>query len=373
MRFLHTADWHIGKKLHGYDLLQEQEQAIQQIRQIAATEAVDAIVIAGDLYDRTVPATDAVELFNKWIQQLNLTDGWPLLAISGNHDSPIRLETGSAWFSQSEFYLRTKLAEAFQPIEFPDTQVFLLPYFEPIAARLYFEQEYKTIQAAITDVLAEMKQQFDPAKAHVLVTHFFVSGSSRTDSETTLTIGGLDGISLSALEDFDYVALGHLHGKDALKAERVRYSGSPLKYSLSERTQQKGVWIVDVGPDHFDCQFREITPPKDIQLVTASFQELLDPAYYELMQRDAFLAIQLTDRAVIPNMMNRLRAVYPYILQVERQTRQTQTTTLAQPVQQLAPPALFQQFFTKATNETLTATQSDWLARGLAAIKEAEQ
>lgn len=177
MRFLHTADWHIGKKLHGYDLLQDQLHVFHQIVDLAKKNEVDGIVIAGDLYDRSVPSVEAVELFNQMIIELNLEEQFPVFAISGNHDSSIRLETGGPWFKRSDFHLHTQLKQAFEPIEYQGVQFFLLPYFEPISARLYFEnEEIRTIETAMKFVVEEMKKTFKEDFSQVLVSHFFCCG-----------------------------------------------------------------------------------------------------------------------------------------------------------------------------------------------------
>ena len=213
MKVLHTADWHIGKKLHGYDLLPDQAYILDQILKIAKEEAVEAIVIAGDLYDRSVPSEASVRLLNQTIADWNLTQQFPLLAISGNHDSATRLATGSPWFNQAQFHLHTRLEEAFTSVEMGNSQFYLLPYFEPVDARIYFEDsELRTIQQAMPKVIEKMQESFDRDKKHILVSHFFVAGSSKTDSETKIEVGGLDGINGKLLECFDYVALGHLHG-----------------------------------------------------------------------------------------------------------------------------------------------------------------
>ncbi len=316
VRFLHTADWHIGKKLHGYDLLNDQENSIDQIIRIAEEEKVEALVIAGDLYDRAVPGVEAVELLNRKLIEINLEKKLPILAISGNHDSASRLATGNPWYKLKNFYLHTKMNEAFEPIEFSDAQFFLLPYFEPIEARLYFDEEFPTIQAAVAKVIDKMRENFDPMKKHILVTHFFVVGSLRTDSETTIEVGGLNGLSKELLKDFDYTALGHLHSKNAIKSGKIRYSGSPLKFSLSEAMDEKGVWIVDTIKN--SLEFRRLTPLRDVVIRQASFQELLDPSFYQDLDRSCFWQFQLTDRAIIPNMMNQIRVVYPNVLGVER-------------------------------------------------------
>ncbi|MGH1832108.1 exonuclease SbcCD subunit D [Enterococcus gilvus] len=367
MKILHTADWHIGKKLHGYDLLSDQAYILDQIKKIAQEEAVDAIVIAGDLYDRSVPSEDSVRLLNQTIAEWNLTEQFPLLAISGNHDSATRLATGAPWFNQANFHLHTRLQEGLLPIEIGNTQFYLLPYFEPVDARIYFEDSsIRTIQEAMPKVMQEIIKSFDPSKKQILVSHFFVAGSSKTDSETKIEVGGLDGINGQLLSDFDYVALGHLHGKDALKMPNARYSGSPLKYSLSEKDQTKGVWILDTETLAFS--FRELSPLYEIKELQADFATLLDPAFYSTINREDYLSILLEDRAVIPNLMNQLRQVYPRIIQVERANgfeNESQTRLKVKNIKEKSPIELTKDFFTEVSQNDLTTQQKSWIEEGL--------
>ncbi|WP_165005405.1 MULTISPECIES: exonuclease SbcCD subunit D [unclassified Enterococcus] len=373
MRFLHTADWHIGKKLQGYDLIKDHEQVLSDILEIAKEERVDAIVIAGDLYDRSVPSVDAIELFNQLMIKWNLDERFPIFAISGNHDSSIRLSAGTPWFCHSNYFLRTRFAEAFEPVEFKGIQFYLLPYFEPIAARIYFEDDtIRTIQQAMERVVTKMQETFDPKKKQVLVSHFFVSGSVKSDSETKIEVGGLDAVPGDLLEPFDYVALGHLHNQAALKQENARYSGSPLKFSLSEIHQKKGVWIVDLE-DELSLGFRELTPVHEIEEVTASFKELLDPMFYQTLDRENYLQIYLTDRTIIPNMMNQLRKIYPRILGVERANgRQKLTKKRQKTIEMKDPKKLAEVFFTEMTQEQLTENQQRWLGETLQELTEME-
>ena len=367
MKVLHTADWHIGKKLHGYELLSDQAYILDQILKIAQAESVDAIIIAGDLYDRSIPSEDSVRLLNQTIAKWNLTENIPLLAISGNHDSATRLATGAPWFNQSNFHLHTRLEEAFEPIEMGDTQFYLLPYFEPVDARIYFaDPEIRTIQAAMPKVIEKLEASFDKNKKHVLVSHFFVAGSSKTDSETKIEVGGLDGINGQLLVNFDYVALGHLHGKDALKMENARYSGSPLKYSLSEKNQVKGVWIIDTETSEFS--FRTVAPLHEIEEIQATFEKLLDPDFYLTIERENYLSILLEDQAVIPNLMNQLRQVYPRIIQVERINGYEAENISRLSQKQLtekSPIALTEEFFPEVAQSEFTSRQKKWIEDGL--------
>ncbi|AVK63998.1 exonuclease sbcCD subunit D [Lactobacillus sp. CBA3606] len=372
MRFLHTADWHIGKKLHGFDLAAEQQAAYQQIKQIAIDEQVDAVVIAGDLYDQSIPSERAVTQLDDMLIDLNLKAKLPVLAISGNHDSATRLRTGSPWFQATNYYLNTTLSQAVTPVEFEDTQFFLLPYFEPFAARQYFDDPHLTTAlAGMKRLVAAMVARFDPAKKHVLVAHFFAAGSEHVDSETKITVGGLNAIPVDLLAPFDYVALGHLHGKDALHAERVRYSGSPVKFSVSEAQQQKGVWIVDTAP--FKVTFKPLTPIHDVRVLTGAFATLTDPTFYQQQAQADYLAIQLTDQAVIPNVMTALREVYPNIIELERADGPVNMDSqIAELDPNLDPMALLAQFFEQTTTSSLSTQQKKWAAQALTAANQEE-
>lgn len=375
MRFLHTADWHIGRKLHGYDLLDDQQKIFSDILEIAQREQVDAIVIAGDLYDRSVPSTEAVALLNQQMAEMNLVNKFPILAISGNHDSSTRLETGTPWFQATQYFLHIKLEQAFTPVTLGDVEFFLLPYFEPIEARLHFKNdEIKTIQDAMPLIIEKMQTSFSPDKQHVLVGHFFAAGSSRSDSETKVEVGGLDSIPTDILTVFDYVALGHLHGKDALQHPTIRYSGSPLKFSLSEKNQQKGVWIVEMAAE-VQRTFQPLTPLYDLETLTESFQTLVDPAFYHEINRDNYLHVMLTDRGIIPNMMNQLRQIYPRILAVERLhgREMTENPIDNREIRQLGPEALLGQFFEEMTDQDLSLRQKQWLQGSIQEVEGADK
>lgn len=364
MRFMHTADWHIGKRLNSFDLLADQQAVFTEIRQIAQEEQVDAVVIAGDVYDRALANEESVHAVNEMIQTLNLTDGLPLLVISGNHDSPVRLGTGSPWFKATQYYLHTTLAQAIdEPIVLGDTQFFLLPFWQPFAARQYFgDEQLTTVPLAMTAIVQAMQAKFVPDKKHVLVAHFFAAGSSQTDSETTSRVGGLDAVPVDLLAPFDYVALGHLHSHQALHEDKVRYSGSPLKFSASEAKDTKGVWIVDTTAGTID--WRPLTPPHDLQAITASFADLTKPDFLPPDQQQDYLAITLTDTEVIPNVMQILRSQYPHILEIQRahgRDRTADTPSLAVR-RHLDPLTLAADFYTEMQESAPTDRQKQWLA-----------
>lgn len=375
LKLLHTADWHIGRRLHGFDLTDEQQNAFNQIERIAKEERVDGVIIAGDLYDRRLPAESSVAMVNKMLQQLNLTDQLPIYAVSGNHDSATRLATGTPWFKATDLYLHTDLRQAFTPVELADTQIFLCPYFEPFDAQQYFNDDsLQHLDQAFERVVTEMKRHFDPAKKHLLVAHFFAAGSATTDSETNLTVGGLAAVPTDLLTDFDYVALGHLHGKDALQLPTARYSGSPVKFSLSEAAQQKGVWLVDTDQTPVALTFKPITPIHDVKQLTSSFDALMASADDDTVDHEDYVGVTLTDRQPIPNVMARLREVFPRIVTLSRadgfESQVQYQGESSQQIRQKSPLQLLDDFYEEVAKEPLSPRQEKWAK---AALKDASE
>jgi exonuclease SbcD len=298
-----------------------------------------------------------------------LDDHFPIYAISGNHDSATRLSTGTKWFKHTQFYLHTRLGQAFRPVELPDTQIFLLPYFELFDAQQYFADEsLKHLDEAFQPIVAKMKSLFNPNKKQVLVAHFFADGSAHTDSETQLTVGGLAAVPVSLLKDFDYVALGHLHGKDALHADNARYSGSPVKFSLSEANQQKGVYIVDTD-NPLTMSFKPIKPLRDVQRLNESFATLTNKAFYEQLNLDNYYGITLKDTQPIVNVLARLRDIYPHIISLDRENGYDTTIDYkgesGKKIRQKDPMTLLADFYQQIAKEDLTDQQKQWAKAAL--------
>ncbi|MCI1893816.1 MAG: exonuclease SbcCD subunit D [Lactobacillus sp.] len=370
MRIMHTADWHIGKRLNAFDLQDDQAAVFERLVKVAQEQQVDAIMIAGDLYDRALPNETAVTMVNGMLHRLNRELGYPLLVISGNHDSAVRLGTGREWYDATQLYLNTELAQAFTPVELGDVQFFLLPYFEPVAARLYFHDDSLTnINKAMHRVAAALEEKFDPAKKHVLIAHFFAAGSKHSESETLVNVGGLDAVSVDDLQAFDYVALGHLHNRKALNEPKVQYSGSLLKYSVSEVTQEKGVYILDT--DTMNRHFISLAPLHEVQQLTGSFKEFSDSDHFSAAERDAYTAITLTDVEVIPNVMASLRQVFPRIIELKRE-QHVQLETATQTNVKLGPMPLLADFYQQVTGSELTPEQETWAKAALAEASRSE-
>ncbi|MFK5676622.1 MULTISPECIES: exonuclease SbcCD subunit D [unclassified Ligilactobacillus] len=356
MRFLHTADWHIGKQLHGYSLAAEQADAFNQIEQLALYHHVDAVVVAGDIYDRGIASEKSVQLGNQMFARLNREDHLPLLVISGNHDSAPRLATGAPWYADQGFVLRTTLDECLTPVTLGDTQFFLLPFFGLQAARNFLDQPVRTMDEAVGQLVMRMQDNFNSAMRHVLVAHLFAGGSMRTESETPLEVGGLGPVSLSRLECFDYVALGHLHTHTALQHSRIKYSGTPLKFSVSEVHDQKGCWLVDTTAG--TQEFLPLTPLHDVIVLRDKFTTLVGPAHPHL-DPNTFVAVQLTDKGIIPDAMNQLRQFYPRIIEMTRVNGVTSASREIKGVKRMAPLDVLTAYYEDVAGEPLSTLQQE--------------
>ncbi|KAA8455810.1 metallophosphoesterase family protein [Weissella paramesenteroides] len=329
MKFLHTADWHIGKELGGYSLLAEQQTAYQQIRDLAVKEEVDGVIIAGDLYDRGIAPISAVNSLEGMLKDLNITFKMPIYAVSGNHDGATRLGAGREWREKNQLYLNTTLADAFKPIETQDTQIFLLPFIEPSMARVYYSitedeaSQYQTINQVMPRIVSEMVAQFKPEMNHVLVTHYYVVGSKNQDyeftSETNSQVGGLRGLDDQLFQDFDYVALGHLHLRQASPSDVVQYSGSPIKFNTKEAQSEKGVYIVEIKNHQVRTSWHPLLPKKDLILLTGTFEQLIDADFYQQYERGHknYFSIKIQGHVTATNARAMLTEIYGDVVEVQ--------------------------------------------------------
>ncbi|WP_057767186.1 exonuclease SbcCD subunit D [Companilactobacillus tucceti] len=378
MKLLHTADWHIGRTLNGYSLLDEQKYAFKQILKIAKDENVDGIVVAGDLYDRAIPSTDAITTLNEMFKELNIDNKLPIYAISGNHDGAKRLNYGRDWMEFNNFYINTLLDESFTPVETPDAQLFLLPFFDPMDARVYYQKmgmseedvkNIKTIGDAMSLVLKDIYQKFDPAKKHILVTHFAISPSA-TDieltSETTSKVGGLETLNTSLFDKFDYVMLGHIHTRFASPSENIRYSGSPIKFNVKEAKvkSNKGLYIVDTNKKPNNDDFKEILPGTDLIVLNETWETLLDPDFYskQPVNKDWFaITIKQFDRTkhVSTNVRAQLQEIYGTVVELDYDNIEKKNTDSdsSKNINKLSNEEVVDQFFESITGDELSKEQ----------------
>ncbi|OLN22922.1 exonuclease sbcCD subunit D [Domibacillus antri] len=315
MKFIHTADWHLGKIVHGVSMVEDQRFILQKLIQLIDHEKPDALVIAGDLYDRSVPPASAVHLLNQTLFTINVEMKVPIVAISGNHDSAERLAFGSTWFRQSQFYLAGKLEkEMFCPI-IEGVHFHCLPYAEPgVVRHIYEDDTIYSHHDAMKVLTGRLSEQMDPEGIHIAVGHSFVTGGETSDSERILSVGAAGNVGAELFTPFHYTALGHLHNPNAIRHEKVQYAGSLLKYSFSEASHTKSVSVVNVDEKgHLDIKREPLPPIRDMKEIKGFFDEIM-----EINETDDYIKVILQDEGALLDPMAKLKGKFPNILHLER-------------------------------------------------------
>lgn len=325
MKFIHTADWHLGKLVHGVYMTDHQREVLDQFVDVVAEEQPDAVVIAGDLYDRSVPPVDAVNLLNEILFKINVELETPIVAIAGNHDSAERLSFGSSWYKRSQFYLTGKLDINQKPIQINGVNFHLVPYAEPgIVRELFSDDSIHNHQDAMKALIGHIEETLDPNAPNVMVGHAFVLGGATSDSERTLSVGGSGCVGAELFSPFSYTALGHLHSPDAIRHDHIKYSGSLMKYSFSEAKQKKSISVIEMDDKgNFQHRYRYLQPTHDMREIEGFLDELLDPSFYEKQRTHDFLKVTLLDEGALIDPINKLRQVYPNVLHLERKIEST--------------------------------------------------
>lgn len=330
MKFFHISDLHIGKRVCGFSMLEDQRHIFQEILRLCREERPDGILIAGDLYDRSTPSAEAVELVD-WILSQFSALGIPVWAVSGNHDSPERVAYGAQMLEKAGIHMSRVFDGTLQNYDLEDgVTVWLMPFLRPAQVRRFFpEQTIETTQEAVEAVLAGTKP--DPDRVNILVMHQFLTGASVCDSEE-LSVGGSDQVDVSVLGAFDYVALGHLHRPQKVGRESVRYCGSPLKYSFSEAGCQKSMTVVEAcGTQAEDkgagrrvsVRTVPLVPRLDLREIRGPIGQLLRPEVYQQADPEDYLHVTLTDEGPVPDAIGRLREVYPNIMRLDFEQQKT--------------------------------------------------
>ena len=324
MKFFHTADWHLGKLVQGVYMTEEQRFVLEQFIAAIEEERPDAVIIAGDLYDRAVPPTDAVNLLDDVLETIVLKMKTPVIAVSGNHDSPGRLDFGSGMMKSNGYHIAGQLRKGMEPVvlqdEFGEVHFHLVPYADPSQVRHILENpEIQTHDEAMKNITDQIGFTMDPTKRHVLVGHAFVTPhggeeDNTSDSERPLAIGGAEFVSATHFKSFHYTALGHLHQAHYVLNQTVRYAGSPLKYSISEEHHQKGFNIVQMDESgNVTVEKRLLKPNRDIRTVEGKIEDILQHEVNE-----DYVFVKLLDETPILFPMEKVRSVYPNAMHVER-------------------------------------------------------
>jgi exonuclease sbcCD, D subunit len=367
MKLMHLSDLHLGKRVNEFSMLEDQVYIINKIINIIDDKKPDGIILAGDIYDKPIPPAEAVELFDDFLYKLSQRN-IKVFIISGNHDSAERIAFGSRLFDKSGIYLSPVYDGKISPIELNDDygkiNIYMLPFIKPVHVRRFFpDEEISSYTDAVSTVIKNMNMDNDIR--NILITHQFVTGSSRTESED-ISVGGSDNVDSIVFKDFDYVALGHIHRSQSCGSEYIRYCGTPLKYSFSEANDTKSITLLDINEKgNIKLDFIPLTPLRDMVEIKGTYNELILKSFYEntTLQED-YVHITLTDEEDIPDVITKLRVVYKNIMKLDydnNRTRSISEISLINDMESKSPLELFDIFYESRNGQYLSDVQRDFM------------
>lgn len=375
MRFLHLADLHIGKRVNGFSMIEDQKFVFEQVYNVIENEKIDGIIMAGDIYDKPVPSAEAVKLFDEMLTRL-VSINLPIFVISGNHDSAERIGFGSDILSAAKVYMSRAYNGNLQKIELEDDygkiNVYLLPFIKPATVKnIYKEAEIKDYDDALEYVLSQEK--IDETKRNVIVSHQFVTGAMRSESEE-VSVGGLDNVSVENYEAFDYVALGHIHRAQQMGRESARYAGTLLKYSFSEEKHNKSMTIVDLK-EKGNIEIKEIPvkPLHDLKTIKGKFSKITSEEFYKELKKEDYYRAVLTDEDDILNAIGKLKSIYPNLMSMEYDNTRTRSYSVVDNVETgeaKSPLDYFEEFFEKQNGRKMSEKQRNYLLEILGEARE---
>lgn len=364
MKIMHLSDLHIGKKVNEYSMLQDQIYILKEILRIIDNEKVETVIIAGDVYDRSLPPNEALELFDEFLYQLSGRNV-NVFVISGNHDSPERISYGGRMMTENKIFLSPVYDGNVKPItlndDYGEVNFYLLPFVRPADIRRYFPDEnIENYTDAVKVAIDNMNVDF--SERNILVTHQFVTGAELSESEDII-VGGTDNVSGEVFDGFDYVALGHIHREQTVGKDNIRYCGTPLKYSFSETKNIKSVTILDFN-DKGNIEYSKIplTPFRDMREIRGTYYELTLKSSYESTNTEDYLHITLTDEEDIPDAIGKLRSIYPNIMKLDYdnlRTRGSGTVDAIENIESKSPFELFADLFKQQNNQDMSEEQEE--------------
>lgn len=377
MKLFHLSDLHIGKRVNEFSMIEDQKYILKRILDLAEEEKPDGIILAGDVYDKQIPSAEAVQVFDEFITRL-AGRAIPVFIISGNHDSAERLAFGGRLLNSRGIYLSPVYDGSVTKIPLKDQYgtvwIHLLPFIRPSTVRHVFENEadlVTDVQTAAETVIRHM--EIDLKDRNILVAHQFVTGASRCESED-VQVGGLDNIDAAVFTPFDYTALGHIHSPQNVGTDRVRYCGTPLKYSFSEVDQEKSITVVELEKKGtVRTSLLPLKPLRDMRKLRGTYLELTDRSFYRDMNREDYIQVTVTDEDDVPDGLQKLRVIYPNIMQLlydNQRTKTTQEVDAAQAVEKKTEIELFYEFYELQNNQPMTKQQKDFAEQLIREIKE---
>lgn len=365
MKIIHLADLHIGKRVNEFSMIDDQKYILNQILEIIDKEKPDAVIIAGDVYDKQVPSIEAVELLDSFISDISKRKTTTFI-ISGNHDSAERLAFGSSLMAMGKIYISPvyngKISKYTLKNDFGSANFYLLPFVKPNHVKRFFpDEKIESYTDAIRVVVDNLK--LDTSEINILIAHQFVTGASRTESEE-ISVGGLDNVDASVFEDFDYVALGHIHRPQKIGTERIRYCGTPLKYSFSEVNDTKSVSIIEINSkEDFNLRTIPLIPKRDMRKIRGTYEELITKTSYENTNTDDYIHVTLTDEFNVVDAIQKLRVIYKNIMKLEydnMRTRESRKINLDDMViENKNPLEIFSEFYKLQNNKEMDNEQKE--------------
>ncbi len=370
MRFAHISDLHLGKRLYERSFLEEEQPFIlRQICEALQEEKPDAVLIAGDIYDKSAPSAEAVRLFDDFLSELS-TDGQTVFVISGNHDSAARVAYGGRIMAKCGVHVSAPAYDGeVRPVTLKDehgpVDIYLLPFVKPIhVAAAFPEEKIESYTDALRVAVEHMA--LDQGRRSVLVAHQFVTGATRSDSEE-ISVGGLDNVDASVFAPFSYVALGHIHRPQNIGSSRIRYSGTPLKYSFSEAKDGKSITMAEMdGKGAVSVRTIPLTPRHDLREVKGTYNELMDKRNYEGTATDDYLRVILTNEDDVPDAMRKLKTVYPNILRLDYDNARTKSGGAVEVLPEAetkTPMELVSEFYALQNGQPMNEAQSEYMRR----------
>lgn len=375
MKFVHLSDLHLGKRVNGYSMIEDQKYILLKILNVIDEQKAEAVVIAGDVYDKPIPPTEAVQLFDDFLFRL-VERNLQILVISGNHDSPERIAFGSRFMDKSGVHMSQVYNGKNDLVELKDkygkVNFYMLPFVKPSNVRRFFEdEEINTYTDAVRVAVSHMS--VNKKARNVIITHQFVTGAQRSESET-IAVGGTDNVDSYVFDDFDYVALGHIHGPQDVGKNTVRYCGTPLKYSFSEISHKKSVTVVEMKEKgNVKVSTVELTPKLDMREIKGTYEELTFKKNYENTNTEDYLHIILTDEEDVADAVAKLRCVYPNLMKLDydnTRTRNSLALTQAEETEKKTDTELLSEFFEKQNGKSLSDEQLEYAANLFEQIKE---
>lgn len=375
MKFIHLSDLHLGKRVNEFSMIDDQKYILKEILTIINEEKPDAVLIAGDVYDRSVPTEEAMRLWDEFLISLS-EKKVEVFAISGNHDSAIRFSDHGTLVESTGIHLAPAYNGSMKKYTMEDTNgkvnIYLLPFIKPVMVRGIFPNEEINDYTDACRVVIE-HEEIDQSERNILVAHQFVTGASRCESEE-IVVGGLDNVDASVFDAFDYVALGHIHGKQKIGRETLRYCGTPLKYSFSEKDHIKSLSVIEIGTKE-DIKISEIPlkPLRDLREIRGTYNELMAKKNYENTNTDDYIHAVLTDEDDVIDAVSKLRVVYPNLMKLSydnRRTRMQQNVMDDVHVDDRLPIELFEEFYEKQNNHPMTEEQKAFVLEQIEAIWE---